>query len=450
MNKPTTKSLIAGYLEQLAEKIAADEISGAYAFRGQADAAWKIESAAFRRLKKSGDRPSKKRIIAYLKREILETVRMNGYGIKDGQKLSDLELLAELQHHGAATCLIDFTREFLIAMWFACQIHKGKNNKKTNGKIFIVNTNDLGVFLSLERKDLDHEGGIKAALNFETRERGSMPDIKQTIHRAGLAPLEQISSPKNITSIQQTPLYWHWSPHGMNERILKQNSLFVFGEPGVLDDYLIGEIKILQGHKKKILEELETLGITRDALFKDMPGFAANHGHDQLMSPRPKSAENSLQAGNEAYQKDDLQGAKYFYTQATEIDPDYKSAYGRLALVNTAMDDWEGLDVTSGKLIELAPENANVHLVCGIAKFFKGDFEHAKTYFTNALGFMPNSARSHFYLGKTLFKLKDVEAAKEKLQKARDIASKRKTVCLIKSNMHYRNWTTPMMKYGRG
>ena len=33
----------------------------------------------------------------------------------------DLELLAELQHHGAATCLIDFTKDLLIALWFACQ-----------------------------------------------------------------------------------------------------------------------------------------------------------------------------------------------------------------------------------------------------------------------------------------------------------------------------------------
>jgi hypothetical protein len=34
------------------------------------------------------------------------------------EKLSDLELLLELQHYGAATGLVDFSRDFLIALWF--------------------------------------------------------------------------------------------------------------------------------------------------------------------------------------------------------------------------------------------------------------------------------------------------------------------------------------------
>jgi hypothetical protein len=36
------------------------------------------------------------------------------------EELSNLELLLELQHYGAATGLIDFSRDFLVALWFAC------------------------------------------------------------------------------------------------------------------------------------------------------------------------------------------------------------------------------------------------------------------------------------------------------------------------------------------
>ena len=425
MNEPAAKSLIAGYLEQLAEKISDDKISGAYAFRGQADAAWKIESAAFRRLEESGGgTPGKKQIITYLQKDILEPARMNGYGTQNGQRLSDLELLAELQHHGAATCLIDFTREFLVAMWFACQIHKDKDDKETDGKIFIVNINNPGVFLSLERKDLEHAGGIEAALNFETRERGSMPGIEQNIRHADLTPPEQANTPENTTSIQQTPSHWHWSPPGMNERILKQNSLFVFGDPGVLDAHLVGEIQIRQEDKENVLEELKTLGITRDALFRDIPGFATSHGHDQPISPRYESAEDYRHAGNKARQKGELENARHFYTKAINIDPspDNWKAYSDLAIVNMNMNDWESASAVSEQLIGIMPKNSIAHSLLGHVKFFQGDLERAKEYFINLIEILPDSMYPLFYLGKTLFRLNDTEAAKKTLLKTRDMA----------------------------
>jgi hypothetical protein len=59
------------------------------------------------------------------------------------EKLSDLELLLELQHYGAATGLVDFSRDFLIALWFAAHDNKGKN-----GKVFVLNINDIDKFSS--------------------------------------------------------------------------------------------------------------------------------------------------------------------------------------------------------------------------------------------------------------------------------------------------------------
>jgi hypothetical protein len=43
--------------------------------------------------------------------------------------LFKLKLLLELQHYGAATGLVDFSRDFLIALWFAAHDNKGKNGK---------------------------------------------------------------------------------------------------------------------------------------------------------------------------------------------------------------------------------------------------------------------------------------------------------------------------------
>ena len=63
-----------------------------------------------------------------------------GHDQKNGQQLSDLEILAELQHFGAATCLIDFSRSALVALWFACQ---QSSRGAANGKVYAVRHDDM-------------------------------------------------------------------------------------------------------------------------------------------------------------------------------------------------------------------------------------------------------------------------------------------------------------------
>lgn len=50
---------------------------------------------------------------------LLQLARLGGHGYASGRKLSDLEVLSVLQHHGAATRLADFTDNAFIALWFA-------------------------------------------------------------------------------------------------------------------------------------------------------------------------------------------------------------------------------------------------------------------------------------------------------------------------------------------
>jgi hypothetical protein len=57
------------------------------------------------------------------------------------EELSNLELLLELQHYGAATGLVDFSRDFLVALWFACD-----SNKDKDGGVFVLNSSDIDKF----------------------------------------------------------------------------------------------------------------------------------------------------------------------------------------------------------------------------------------------------------------------------------------------------------------
>lgn len=92
------------------------KFQGKLAFRGQANGAWKLHSSATRRLIREygcdvleDDFWFSKRYVDYHSGELIQPAQRNGHGLEDGNRISDLELLAKLQHFGAATGLIDST-----------------------------------------------------------------------------------------------------------------------------------------------------------------------------------------------------------------------------------------------------------------------------------------------------------------------------------------------------
>ena len=116
--------------------------AGVYAYRGQNDAEWRLHSAATRRLiEEYGDGvvfdpEFSEKYLDYHTFNLINPARTRGYGIENGRNLTDLELLAKLQHFGAATGLLDFTWSPLVALWFAAA------DPNRDGKVFMIDTND--------------------------------------------------------------------------------------------------------------------------------------------------------------------------------------------------------------------------------------------------------------------------------------------------------------------
>lgn len=97
-----------------------------YFWRGQSDIQWPIHSSAYRRLKRTETKITESHMQRY-EQHLLQHATHQGYRYVDGRYLTDMELLAKLQHHGAATRLIDFSRNILIGLWFACSAEPEKS-----------------------------------------------------------------------------------------------------------------------------------------------------------------------------------------------------------------------------------------------------------------------------------------------------------------------------------
>ena len=361
-------------------KWASQSNDGEYLFRGVSNHSYRIEASACRRLPKA-ERDNPARLLRINKR-LIEEAKGQGHDQKNGQRLSDLELLAELQHFGAATCLIDFSRNALIALWFACQ--QDSAEEETNGKVFAVP--DI-VSLKEVIPDLIAEG-----IDYFFKSDGQ----------------------------GQYPLY-KWKPKLQNNRILAQHSTFVFGGDQIESEV---ECVIMQSSKQEILKSLSQLSdITEASMFPDFDGFARLHAHYKpYIEP---DARDHLQRGIEAYQKRELDDAIAYYTKAIELDPADISitspAYYNCGLAYYGKGEVERAIVDYTRAIELNPNFDAAYYNRGVVHYEKKAFEHAITDYTRAIELNPNFDAAYNNRGLAYTELRDYNGAINDFDRAIEI-----------------------------
>lgn len=213
-------------------------------WRGQADISWSIDSAAYRRLASLNKQVKERNIISY-EESLLTQATHHGYRSMNGQELSDLELLARLQHHGAATQLLDTTRSVFVALWFSVS-----SQIDSAGALIGIHSDYLGGYESLPEKKPYRE---------------IMEEIKKLNHP--------------IT----------WEPTNVSPRIAAQHSQFLYSkvsespagslclpekEDGTLIVAISSELKKIA---KKIL--ISTFDIHTKTLFPDLDGFCVANSY---------------------------------------------------------------------------------------------------------------------------------------------------------------------------
>ena len=110
-NPSNTPTALSRVLEKITE-IANASANGNYIYRGESEIHDKVSSNLYREYK--DDIEAEYFDITIVQEEILREAKEYTH------KIDDLEILTELQHHGGKTNLIDFTTDYLVALFFAC------------------------------------------------------------------------------------------------------------------------------------------------------------------------------------------------------------------------------------------------------------------------------------------------------------------------------------------
>ncbi len=246
-------------------------------YRGQSNSKWKLRSSATRYLSGTRDDSSLQPIvfISYHK-DILMKARREGFGIEYGQELFDLQLLAELQHFGAPTGLLDFTWNPLVAMWFASR------DDSEDGKLFSINTNNPGnVYRILGNKE---NQDISKLFSHQFRTGAPVSIWEPTLRSTA------------------------------RDRMLVMSSVFVIGPPTFTGYYdIVSRITIEKEDKKYLRRELDCLNINEQNLFRDIFGFAQTRGTKSIITKHPTkndhTDDNKFNQGITYFQQDDFHSA---------------------------------------------------------------------------------------------------------------------------------------------
>ena len=272
-------TILARYMRLIHETV---PDTGTHVFRGQSDAGWPLRSGASRRLTADGiEEDNADFLYEYLEyhRDLLDRARrVAAYG-QGGRTDSPLQLLARLQHFGAATGLLDFSYSPLVALWFACK------DPSREGKVF---------FVSHDPPNTD----------FVTTELEGQ-DIGNILSRKQDAP---------------GPGYVLWEPLVEGDaalRIIGQRSVFVIGRP-VVDDRFVDAVKIEAADKEPLRAELEQLDVSERTIYRDLVGFCQLEGANARRA-RSTTAAAYLRRANGAYGRGDHQEAVEAYGKCLEL-----------------------------------------------------------------------------------------------------------------------------------
>ena len=374
-------------------------LKGRFAFRGQANADWGLDSSAYRRLEEKMKRYSYAAhsiFVGYLHERVNEArMRFSEYGDKQ-----PLEVMAHLQHYGAATGLIDFTENALAALWFAC-----KDQPRKDGKVFAVRLDNPEQIREIKTRE-----GLKGELDgfFGKKRQGNT--------------------------------LWAWRPGDGNARMVTQQSLFVFGRPGIGEEFFsVSPYEVPAGEKELLLQILEQSGISETFMFSDFAGFAAGNAagkeydfhraktyYDEKIDDAERAgggtqAEKSslyLNRGNLNHALGLYSDAEKDSARAVELDPESAAGHNNLGNALSASRRFDDALVSYGKAIELDPENAVIYANQAAALNEEGRYEEAVASCDKAVELDPKFAVAHSNRGSALYRWGRYEEAVASCNKA--------------------------------
>ena len=370
MNTQTDLSRVLAKITEIANASA----TGDYIYRGEPKCHDSVSSSLYREYK--DDIEAEHFNIEVVQNEILREAQEY-----TPHKMEDLEILTELQHHGGKTNLIDFTTDYLVSLFFAC-------NKKPDKP---------GRVILLQRQSEAYE----------------VVKSPKTIARAGVQKSIFVQSPSGVVSPDTVVCIPADLKGDMLDYLRKSHDI---STKTIYND-LQGFIENRISHRSAYTEFYKGVTCqdqgdsTRDPANKRKWYDKAVEHYTEAVTLNPELAETYNNRGNVYYNKGEFGRAIQDYNRTIDLNPRLTQAYNNRgnAYHKEGKLDFAIRDFNAA--ITLNPELADAYSNRGNAYSSKGEFDAAIRDFNTAIGLNPELADAYSNRGNVYYSKGEFDTA---------------------------------------
>ena len=271
----------------------------------------------------------------------------------------DIEILTEIQHYGGKTNLIDFTNNYFIAIFFACDGHPNEDGRV----ILLQKTNEIESIIMRPQNPRHRVIAQKSV--FISPPKGFIEPREE----------ETVTIP---ASLKQPLLEYLRKYHDISTETIYND--------------LHGFIRHQNVHVRLYTHFYR--------------GFACHNRADEATAPE--------------VQQQEYENAIKHYTQSIKSKPDFTMAYYNRGIIYAEKGEFDNAINDYTKAIELKPDDAEAYYNRGIVHYQKGEFDNAINDYTKAIELKFDYADIYYNRGEAWLHLQEWKKARVDLAYAKD------------------------------